>query len=135
MKTLALLLALAAPAATLEELKAQLLQADTDFAAVTAQRGLEGFVSFLAEGVLKFGEQGRLLTTRDQSRESLQKAFAQSGFQLRWKPLGADVAQSGDLGYTWGAYESAPSGRRGHYLTIWKRQPDGSWKVVADVGN
>ena len=118
-----------------EQVKTELMQADAKFAAVTAERGLEGFLSFLADGVLKFGDKGTLLTTRDQTREQLKKSFEQPGFQLQWKPLGADAAASGDLGYTWGQYEAVPSGRRGHYLTIWKRQKDGSWKVVADVGN
>jgi len=114
---------------------ANLLEADTDFAAVTAQRGLDGFLSYLADGVLKFAEKGGLLTTREQVREQLKPSFDKPGFQLKWKPLGAEAAASGDLGYTWGEYEAMPSGRRGHYLTVWKRQKDGSWKVVADVGN
>lgn len=130
-----LLLARGVWAASPEQLKAELLKADTDFAALTAQRGLDGFLAYLAEGVLKFGEKGKLLTTKEQAREQLKRSFDTPGFQLRWKPLGAEVAASGDLGYTWGEYEAAPAGRRGHYLTVWKRQKDGTWKVVADVGN
>ena len=57
---------------------------------------------------------------------------------IRWKPLRADVAASGDLGYTWGVAESGP-GRDGPfkpyaiYVTIWKRQSDGKWKFVYDA--
>ena len=56
---------------------------------------------------------------------------------IRWQPLHAEVAASGDLGYTWGVAESAP-GKEGPfkpygiYVTIWKRQPDGKWKFVYD---
>ncbi len=130
-----LLLVASAWAASPEDLKKELIAADTKFAAVTAERGLEGFLSFLAPDVLKFAGPGRLLTTRDQTRDWLKKSFEQPGFQLNWKPLGAEAAASGDLGYTWGEYEAAPSGKRGHYLSIWKRQRDGSWKVAADLGN
>ena len=57
---------------------------------------------------------------------------------IRWKPLRADVAASGDLGYTWGVAESGP-GKEGPfkpygiYVTIWKRQADGKWKFVYDA--
>jgi len=138
MRILVLSLALAATVAAaepVEKLKAALIQADLDFAAETARSGLDGFVAHLAGHVLQFAEKGRLLTSRDQVRQSMKPAFDKPGFQLNWKPLGAEVAASGDLGYTWGEYEMVPAGRRGHYLTIWRRQKDGTWKVTADVGN
>ncbi|HYC73637.1 nuclear transport factor 2 family protein [Brevundimonas sp.] len=53
---------------------------------------------------------------------------------LEWWPNFAGVARSGDLGFTTGGV--ALNGRRtGHYFTIWKRQPDGSWKWVYDGGS
>jgi ketosteroid isomerase-like protein len=59
---------------------------------------------------------------------------------LTWWPVYADVSGAGDLGYTTGPYEfrekpsdEKPSGA-GHYFTIWRRQPDGSWKFVVDLG-
>ena len=56
---------------------------------------------------------------------------------IRWQPLHAEVAASGDLGYTWGVAESAaakdgPFKPYGIYVTIWKRQADGKWKFVYD---
>jgi ketosteroid isomerase-like protein len=61
---------------------------------------------------------------------------------LTWQPTRADVSRSGDLGYTVGSFErksSDPQGnpavRRGKYVTIWKKQADGNWKVVVDIGN
>lgn len=53
---------------------------------------------------------------------------------LEWWPNFAGVARSGDLGFTTGGV--ALNGRRtGHYVTIWKRQPDGSWKWICDGGS
>ncbi|HKI74614.1 MAG TPA: DUF4440 domain-containing protein [Pseudomonadales bacterium] len=60
---------------------------------------------------------------------------------LTWTPIGGDIAKSGDLGYTFGRYivkNSAGSASReshGKYVTVWKRQADGAWKVVFDGGN
>lgn len=53
---------------------------------------------------------------------------------LEWWPNFAGIARSGDLGFTTGGV--AVNGERtGHYFTIWKRQPDGSWKWIYDGGS
>jgi ketosteroid isomerase-like protein len=64
------------------------------------------------------------------------------GFSLNWQPVKVEVAQSGDLGYTYGTYQltmNDPAGNpvtdRGKYITVWKKQADGSWKSVADMFN
>ena len=61
---------------------------------------------------------------------------------LAWKPVYAAVAESADLGFTVGEYIQTVRGatgaavqRFGKYLTVWKRQKDGSWKFVVDGGN
>lgn len=64
------------------------------------------------------------------------------GSSLIWEPVYGDVAGSADLGFTVGEYiftGRGPTGaaiqRFGKYLTVWKRQPNGGWKFVADGGN
>jgi ketosteroid isomerase-like protein len=59
---------------------------------------------------------------------------------LYWEPIVADVSSSGDLGYTIGpaslkekAKQEAPVWY-GFYFSIWKKQPDGAWKVAVDAG-
>src|SRR5258705_3067882 len=59
---------------------------------------------------------------------------------LSWYPAVAGIARAGDLGYTTGPWEfkadilDAKSVAWGHFLTVWKRQPDGSWKFAIDLG-
>ncbi len=53
---------------------------------------------------------------------------------LEWWPNFAGISRSGDFGFTTGGV--ALNGQRtGHYFTVWKRQPDGSWKWVYDGGS
>ena len=59
---------------------------------------------------------------------------------LAWQPSFAGMAASGDMGFTTGPWESKndikdekPSGY-GHFITVWKKQADGSWKFVIDLG-
>lgn len=63
------------------------------------------------------------------------------GVSLTWSAHFTDVSDDGTLGYNYGRYEwrgPGPDGkvtvRGGWFLTIWKRQPDGSWKYVMDNG-
>ncbi|HWF89890.1 MAG TPA: nuclear transport factor 2 family protein [Pyrinomonadaceae bacterium] len=59
---------------------------------------------------------------------------------LAWQPAFAGMSLSGDLGFTTGPWEfkadrtdPTPSGY-GDFVTVWKKQADGSWKFVVDLG-
>ncbi|WP_295793159.1 DUF4440 domain-containing protein [Mucilaginibacter sp.] len=60
--------------------------------------------------------------------------------KLSWYPAFADIAASGELGFTTGPWEyretkaDKEAGAFGNYITIWKKQADGSWKVAIDLG-
>jgi ketosteroid isomerase-like protein len=65
-----------------------------------------------------------------------------SSFTMQWTPLKADVAASGDLGYNYGGWmlktktkSGADTTLYGNYMTVWQKQPDGSWKYALDGGN
>ena len=54
---------------------------------------------------------------------------------LFWWPVFAGISRDGDFGFTTGAvsFDEAHTAR-GHYFTVWRRQPDGSWKWIYDGG-
>jgi ketosteroid isomerase-like protein len=59
---------------------------------------------------------------------------------LAWQPAFAGMSASGDMGFTTGPWElkadrsdEKPSGF-GHFVTVWKKQADGTWKFVVDLG-
>jgi ketosteroid isomerase-like protein len=56
-----------------------------------------------------------------------------AGF-IAWWPDLAGIARSGDLGFTTGPASFGGGKRFSNYFTIWKKQPDGSWKWVIDQG-
>jgi ketosteroid isomerase-like protein len=80
-----------------------------------------------------------------QGREAIREAIANleaiPGFSVAWSPSSVHLAAGADLGYTIGSYEMtmAPEGQAihivGKYVTIWRKQEDGSWMVVADMFN
>lgn len=72
-------------------------------------------------------------------REAIRAALAKDPAAMTWEPSGAVVAASGDLGSTYGIAKSRESGGEGtwasshNYFRMWRKQQDGSWKVVLDV--
>lgn len=116
----------------------KLLQLEADFASATAQRGGDGFASFFANDAITLPAQGRILSG-DASKDTMR--WNPKDFELSWQPVKAEVAASGDLGYTYGYYQSVSHTtkgdvrREGKYTTIWRKQKNGEWKVVLDMGN
>ncbi len=65
----------------------------------------------------------------------------EKGISLKWRPLVAGMSRSADLGYTTGPAEwkrekedEKPFGY-GQFVSIWRKQKDGGWKVALDVGS
>lgn len=61
-------------------------------------------------------------------------------YQLTWTPEGAQMGPSNDMGFTWGHYEGHSKDKNGQpvtvsgrYFTVWKKLPDGTWKVALDA--
>ncbi len=118
------------------------MEADRAFARATAQRGAEGWASFFAENGRMLPDAKTEVIGRADIRKAMESAFSDPTFSLTWAPDGAEVSSAGDLGYTWGRYtshrvsaEGEETTSRGRYLTIWRRQADGTWKVELDLGN
>jgi ketosteroid isomerase-like protein len=59
---------------------------------------------------------------------------------LSWQPILADVSRAGDMGYTTGPWQfkkdikDAKPTAFGSFMTVWKKQPQGSWRFVLDLG-
>ena len=64
----------------------------------------------------------------------------ETGLDLVWEPTFAAIARSADFGYDtgpskWRGKKSDPQFTGfGHFVSIWKKQKDGSWKVALDCG-
>lgn len=114
--------------------------ADSLFSDVAYRLGLAvAFSGAVAPTGAVFGSP-QLVVGPDAVREFY--AAQAGGTSLAWHPVYASAATSGDLGFTIGEYlltARGPSGaavqRVGKYLTVWKRQKDGTWKFVIDGGN
>jgi ketosteroid isomerase-like protein len=121
---------------------AQIMKADADFAQSVADRNRDRFLSFIADVTTFNGGSPTELHGREAVMKDWADFFDPAGPTLSWTPTKGEVIGAGDLGYTTGRSilrGKGPTGnpveRRGEYLTIWRRQPDGSWKVIFDTGS
>jgi len=120
---------------------AVLLERDRAFDAATAERGMDGFLEFIAPDVTLLPPGEALQHGRDAMRDHWKDLLAQKGM-IRWHPVEGQLAASGDLGYTIGLYELHATDAKGQkqdhhgkYLTVWRKDPDGVWRVVSDLGS
>jgi ketosteroid isomerase-like protein len=127
---------------TVETWKAELIEADRAFNDATLEFGADGWVSFFSHQGSMVQEGVGEIRGLEAIRAVAETAFSDPSTQLTWSPQRAEVSSGGDLGYTVGTFESSSIDStgaevigQGIYVSIWRRQPDGSWKVEMDLGN
>ena len=126
--------------ATMNPGKMLLYDLEARFAKDVLERGGAGFADWFAEDGVALGNGAAPLVGRVAIARSAN--WSPKDYQLTWTPTDAMMGPSGDMGYTWGHYEGHskdangnPVTTSGRYITMWRREPDGSWKVVLDAGS
>jgi ketosteroid isomerase-like protein len=122
--------------------KEEIINADKAFSALSEEKGMKhAFLEYASEEVVMLRENSYPLIGKKTMTERF-KLFSDTGFILTWEPKFADVAASGDLGYSYGIYtstskdeEGKPTIEKGTYVSVWKRDHEGDWKFVLDTGN
>jgi uncharacterized protein (TIGR02246 family) len=105
-------------------------------------KDLERLVACYAEDAAMFPPNVPIATGREAIRANWSQLFAAPGYALSWQPTRVEVSRGGDLGYGMGSYEltlndskGKPVVERGKYVNVWRKQADGSWRMVADIWN
>jgi ketosteroid isomerase-like protein len=116
-----------------------LLNVDREFSEMSVESGMkQAFYDYADDSVVLL--QPNIPPVRGkQAMKKLHEAYPDEGFVLSWEPIGGSISGSGDLGYTFGTFKMATDAdsiiSTGKYVSIWKKQADGSWKFVLDAGN
>lgn len=115
-----------------------MVNAERAFARAAAEQGTRpAFMAFIADDGILFrptAVKGKQWMTEHPVPQSDKRPL------LSWYPAVAGMAREGDLGYTTGPWEfksdihDAKPVAWGHFLTVWKKQADGEWKFVVDLG-
>ena len=117
--------------------KQMVMKTDQDFSQMSIEKGMNAaFKFYAADEVVLMRDGAEPLYGKNELTKHLDKA-QDGSFQLTWVPIKADV--SGEIGYTFGKWnlkdKASGTSESGVYVTIWKKQKDGTWRYVLDGGN
>jgi ketosteroid isomerase-like protein len=131
---LALALASAARAETQEQLTQQVRDAENGFAATMAARDYKAFATFIAQDAVFFGGDGKGIRGKAAVVDGWKGLYEKPDAPFSWRSEDVQVLDSGKLAHSSGPVFNPKGERVGTFNSIWRREADGSWKVVFDKG-
>jgi uncharacterized protein (TIGR02246 family) len=112
--------------------------ADRAWAEAAAAKDLQRMLSFYDDEATFIAISGAVITGKARLRELWERMFTTPGYKLNWQATKVEVSATGDLACSYGSWQQTqlkdgqPVTTNGTYLAVWKRQTDGSWKVLID---
>lgn len=117
--------------------KQELLEIDRRFSATSVEKGFNlAFIEFAHPDAIMLRANSMPVAGFDAVSRLFEKADT-TGVRFTWEPIDAEMALSGELGYTYGVYtfKKDTVTEKGTYVSIWKKDIDGNWKYILDCGN
>lgn len=129
-----------APKTDTAAIKQQILQQEARWNQAYAKGDADALASMYADDAALANPGENLVRGKDAIRKATADFAADPNLSVAFSANRVEVAQSGDLAYSRGQYTltmtnpatKQPEMSTGHYLTVWKKQPDGSWKALED---
>lgn len=123
------------PSVNAEQERNTLLAVDREWSQTT--KDIEKYLSYFAPEASVYSPGMPVATGSAAIRAAFTEMSSMPGFSVAWTPTKAEVSAAGDLGYTVGTYEATIGGavEKGKYVSAWKKQPAGGWKVIEDIFN
>jgi ketosteroid isomerase-like protein len=113
---------------------------EAKFARDTAQGGGPAFAKWFADDAVTLSNGKAPVIGR--AAIAAGTTWTPDQYQLTWTPEGGRMSPGGDMGFTWGHFEGRAKDRdgtpivnTGRYMTVWKKQANGEWKVALDASN
>jgi uncharacterized protein (TIGR02246 family) len=117
-------------------------EADAATLKAAQAKDVDGAVANYAEDGYWLRPNAPMVNGKAAIRAGWLKLIDSPGFNIDWQIDKLEVGRAGDLAYTIYTYQLALEGPNGKPITdhgkdmaIWKKQSDGSWKMIADTFN
>jgi len=122
--------------------KARLMRTSRDWSAAAAGKDVDAIMKYWADDAVVIPTGAPELRGKAAIRTYIEQSLKLPGFQIEWEPVEASVSADGSLGYLiertrlrMKAPDGSPTEMRYRSVTIWRKQPDGSWKNIVDITN
>ncbi len=131
-----------APKVDLDAARAALQAADSAYTATITAMDPNAFAASYAADAKMYPPNDSARTGTAAITAFANQLFSAPGMSVTFHPLGAEVGAGGDMGYTVSHYvvsvtgpDGQPHTDQGHDFHVWRKQADGSWKIVQDIWN
>jgi uncharacterized protein (TIGR02246 family) len=128
------------PAADPAQALADLREADTAYLAAVNAKDTEAFLAFYAADAVMFAPNAPAATGLDAIRAMATEMFGMEGMTVNVTSVRVDAWA--EMGYsrataavTVPGPDGMPMAESGPDVHVWKKQADGSWKIVIDIWN
>src|SRR5438034_11529403 len=115
---------------------------DAKWSAAAGAKDVDKTVSYYSEDAVVMPPNAPSAKTRETIRSAWKEMLTTPGAAISWKATKVEVAKAGDLAYVSGTYEETmtdasgkPVKDRGKYVELFKKQANGTWKVIVDIWN
>jgi uncharacterized protein (TIGR02246 family) len=100
-------------------------------------------VAHYADDATLMGPGMPVATGKDAIRATIQEMVSDPNLSLHFQPQRVEIARSGEMGFTQGMYHMTMTDPKtkqkvsdqGSYVTVYRKQADGSWKAVSDIAS
>jgi uncharacterized protein (TIGR02246 family) len=117
-------------------------QADAATLNAAQAKDVDGAIANYADDASWLPPNAPMLNGKAAIRAGWSKLIGSPGFNIDWQIDKLEVGRAGDLAYTIYTYQLAlegsagkPIADHGKDMAVWKKQSDGTWKMVADTFN
>ncbi len=114
-------------------LASQVADTERAFAKTMADRDHAAFTSFLADDAIFFSDP-QVLRGKQAVADGWKPLYQTPRAPFSWEPDRVEVLDSGTLALSSGPVRDPQGTRIGTFNSVWRRQPDGEWKIVFDKG-
>lgn len=129
-----------APATDMAAVEKDLRAIETQWNADYNSRDVDAVMGHYAEDAAIANPGAPLVAASDSRRAAITQFVSDPNLKISFESDRVQIAKSGDLAYTRGHFTmqgsdpvtKQPRTDSGNYLTVWKKQSDGSWKAVED---
>jgi uncharacterized protein (TIGR02246 family) len=118
----------------------KVMQLSKEWSKTIATKDVDKIVSYWADNALLMQEGQPPLQGKHAIREMVEESFKIPGFSISWQPQSVEVSDNGDMAYLIENAQVLFTDSTGKAITIhnkavtiWRKQPDGSWKNVVDI--
>ena len=118
----------------------KVMKLSKEWSEIASTGDVEKTVSYWADDAFVMSAGQPPLKGKPAIRQMVEESYKMPGFRISWQPQSVEVSESGDMAYmienaqvSFTDSTGKPVTIKNKAVSIWRKQPDGSWKNAVDI--